>query len=196
MKSPNYILKAKILDTELVSLIKNIKYHMNLDNGVTNDFLIDSWSYIYTYYSKAEIDEAYRIINNDSHRTCRLRDRIERLTSMPSIFLTLTFTDDVLSRTSSATRRRYVTRFLKCVATDYVGNIDFGELNGREHYHAVVQSDRVDPKLWIYGNLDFKKIVYTESSSSRVAKYINKLTNHAVKSTTKRNTLLYPKKKS
>lgn len=195
-KSPDYILKAKILNTELIQLLNNLRYHLNLDNGLKDTFVIDSWAYIYSIYSKAEVEEGYRIINNNNHRTSRLRERIERITSSPSLFLTFTFRDDVFEKTSSTTRRRYVQRFLKSYSADYVGNIDYGEEKGREHYHAVVQADKVDHNWWPYGNLDFKRIITSEDSCIRISKYVNKLTNHAIKETTKRCTLLYPKKKS
>lgn len=195
-KAPNYILKAKILDTDLLQLLNNLRYHLTLDRGVTDTFITDSWAYLYSIYSKAEVEEGYRLINNNYKRTSRLRDRISRICQKPSLFLTLTFTDDVLNKTSSATRRRYVARFLKSVAADYVGNIDYGEKNGREHYHAVVLCDNIDHNAWPYGAINFKKITYTENSSTTIAKYVNKLTNHAIKETTKRCSLLYPKKKS
>lgn len=194
-KAPNYILKAKLLDTDLMQLLNNLRYHYNLDKGITDTFITDSWAYIYSIYSKSEVEEGYRLINNNYKRTSRLRERIQRITSKPSIFLTLTFTDEVLSKTSSKTRREYVSRFLKSVSADYVGNIDYGEKNGREHYHAVIQADKVDHNSWNYGAINFKKITYTENSSTTIAKYVNKLTNHAIKETTKRAAIIYPKKR-
>ena len=45
-------------------------------------------------------------------RNKRIREHLEEIISKPSLFLTLTFTDEVLASTSQATRRRYVYRLL------------------------------------------------------------------------------------
>ena len=91
------------------------------------------------------------------------------------------------------TRRKYVSRCLKKYNTLYVANIDFGKKNGREHYHAVISIDKVDNKDWLYGDIDFKRVrnKNIEEDKKRLSKYIAKLSNHAIKETTKRCCLLY-----
>lgn len=107
-----------------------------------------------------------------------------------TLFLTLTFTDDVLSSTSQKTRRTYVARFLKSHGLDYVANIDFGEKNGREHYHCVFGSNFIDPNSWSYGSIDF---IHITKTPNKIAQYINKLTFHSVKDTT--GFLIYSRKR-
>lgn len=202
--SIDYKYKAYILenglDKDLSKITFNI-YNQDLDSicdsislNILDRDSIDLWlEHIFKKYGATALMESYRILNAKYHRLKRLRDRVESIISYNSFFLTLTFTDDVLSRTDSKTRRKYVTRFLKKISTNYVGNIDFGAKHGREHYHAVVMSDKIDSKLWPYGNLDFEKIILEEDSSQRLSKYVSKLVHHAIKETTKRNYLIYPK---
>lgn len=130
--------------------------------------------------------EAERINLAFYARVKRLKTRIsDMLHQGRCYFLTLTFSDDTLCRTSDQTRRKYVTLFLKSVADVYVANIDFGETTGREHYHAVVLTNSVDMSAWDrYGFSKAQKIA-SEDHFTPIAKYISKLTNHAVKATTK-----------
>lgn len=137
------------------------------------------------YYQEAE-----KIVKAQSNRATRLRSRVEKLISKPSVFVTLTFTDEALANTSAATRRRYVHYYLKSQGDHFVANLDFGSKNGREHYHAIIQADSINPTEWKYGALNVKKI-HTSSNPLRLAKYISKLTNHAIKETTKRSAIIY-----
>lgn len=145
------------------------------------------------YYSNPDFKEAERILHAQYNRTTRLRKRIETIIAgcPECTFCTLTFTDDYLASTSPETRRRYVSRYLKEQSSggEYVANIDFGGKNGREHYHAVC-AFRLDPKLWPCGSLNVKKIRDT-SKPIKLAKYVSKLTNHAIKETAKRNAIIY-----
>ena len=134
-------------------------------------------------------------------RNKRIRQHLEAIISKPSLFLTLTFTPEVLTSTSQATRRKYVSRLLGAFKVPYIANIDFGDSKdyiddkgnarkgtNREHYHAVIQLSKIDHKKWPYGNMDFKRVYNT--NDLRMARYLTKLQYHAIK-TPKR--LIYPK---
>lgn len=100
------------------------------------------------------------------------------------LFLTLTFTDSTLSSTTPETRRKYVRRFLKSQCPVYVANIDFGGKNGREHYHALVRSEKIDYRLWHkLGAIKGEHVRTSETDLTRTAKYIAKLSKHAIKET-------------
>jgi len=110
------------------------------------------------------------------------------------LFLTLTFNDNTLNQTSAETRRKYVRRYLKQFNCAYVANIDFGSENGREHYHAVINTSRIDLALWrSYGNINVERVrnKSIELNKTRLSKYISKLSNHAIKETTRRCCLIY-----
>ena len=138
--------------------------------------------------------EAYRLNDSYKHRILRLRKKILNviMQSHNIFFLTFTFKNSVLKSTDSYTRRRYVQRWLKSNCYDYVGNIDFGEKNHREHYHALVSIDRVDTHSWlINGAMNFEQVYLDKNIDEKMAKYINKFMYHAIKETTKRQHLIY-----
>lgn len=55
-----------------------------------------------------------------------------------AIFATLTFNSKALTR-KRQTRRVNVARCCKAFSDAYVANIDFGDKQGREHYHAIIK---------------------------------------------------------
>lgn len=108
------------------------------------------------------------------------------------VFVTLTWRQSVLDSTSEETRRKYVRRWLKANSDIYVANIDFGKINGREHYHCVVNR-RVDPTSWPYGACNVKK--FTSTDINNISDYIVKLTAHSLKNTTNNRRIIYSRKK-
>lgn len=69
-----------------------------------------------------------------------------------------------------------------------------GLKNGREHYHAVVvpKNGNLELKQWhSYGAIKCERIRYKDNSEKRLATYISKLTNHAIKHTAKQNRIIY-----
>ncbi len=133
--------------------------------------------------------EALKVNHASYARTKRLKDRIAKMLKKRCVFLTLTFNDTALNNTSIETKRKYVTRVLKSLNAPYIANVDYGEKNGRLHYHAIAQVESIDFDIWTYGNIDSKKVVVPNETA--IAKYINKLTNHAIKETCKGNRLIY-----
>ncbi len=141
----------------------------------------------------------FKVATNLNHafykRTARLKERIrEAVASGSAWFITITFNPDTLANTNEKTRRIYVSRWLKSLTPFYVANIDYGKLKGREHYHAVITSEKRPPKSWSYGFIDIKKVKTTETDTKRISKYISKLTNHAIKNTTKSKRIIYSRK--
>lgn len=140
--------------------------------------------------------EAEKINYATYKRVKRLSDKItDMLKSGNCLFLTLTFTNEVLASTSADTRKQYIRKFLKSLNTTYIANIDFGKENHREHYHAIVLIDKITSEQRkryneLCGSLNFKKVRKTSEPKS-LAKYVSKLTNHAIKETTKRNAIIY-----
>ena len=141
----------------------------------------------------------FKVATNVNHasykRTARLKERIrEAVASGSAWFITITFSPETLENTNEKTRRTYVSRWLKSLTPFYVANIDYGKKKGREHYHAVITSDERPPKSWSYGFVDILKVSTTETDTKRISKYISKLTNHAIKNTTKSKRIIYSRK--
>lgn len=215
-RKPDYELKAKVLENGCVKLqrklsLASFKKYQAICNFEetgeitealeTNEILIESYLEELEQYTQEEIQEAERVNNASYHRVKRLKDRVlTMLKDTNCIFLTLTFRDDVLANTSEETRKKYIKRFLKEQCSCYIANIDYGSKNGREHYHAVVIpiNDQIDGSFYFehYGSIDFERIRNkgsddNEATSKRLAKYVAKLTNHAIKATTQQCRVIY-----
>lgn len=159
----------------------NEKLRFYLDNDLSNNLTYE------------EITACDKIYNSFRKRQARLKKRIENmLTNNNCLFLTLTFTDDVLSTTNFDTRKKYVLRFLNNLNCAFVGNVDYGSKNDREHYHCVVAIDNVSCNDWFFGAINFKRII--NKNSLALAKYVAKLTNHALKETTNNSRIIYSRK--
>lgn len=191
----DYEYKAKLLKSGLCTKVKQ------LDRDIYKLYAKNDFNFAFeeamfcseNNCTKQDIDEA-RLINNASyHRVKRLNERIERYLSMGEcIWLTLTFNDKTLSETNAKTRRRYVSHFLKSQSNYYVANIDYGKDNEREHYHAVVVGSFVDMEKWSkYGFAYTERIKNHLKTSVKLSKYVSKLTNHAIKESTKRQVYVY-----
>ena len=192
----NYELKKKLLDNGAVQAYRSMKRSewfemLNgeiVDISIKDKVLIDS-------LDNTELTECQRIYKAHLERVLRLKKRVKSILSFThSVFITLTFTNDVLATTSAPTRRRYVTRYLNKFGGDYVANIDFGSQTDREHYHAVVGFDiLLDTPLWNYGFKNIQHIRIQDKTDTKIAKYIAKLTNHAIKETSKGSRMIYAK---
>lgn len=189
----DYSKRAEAIDSGLVKYVKQTKrklYISQYTGWSTYALLADEINTIRNQDPEL-FSEAVKVANSDFARNTRLKKRISTYLQMGTcIFLTLTFTDGCLSHTSPSTRRDYVKKFLRNSSSHYVANVDYGSKGGREHYHAIVVAESVDFSLWKQGAINGKRITET-SEPLRLAKYISKLVNHAIKETTKRNAIIY-----
>jgi hypothetical protein len=216
-KSLNYKLLSKEQKQELKQIILENKLHREAGelslksyrlyqrevNGLYYPSLIN-YSFDKLTKEKETFIKKYgnttlKIANNLNHasykRVARLKDRIkEAVESGKAWFITITFNDETLENTNEQTRRKYVSRWLKSLTPFYVANIDYGKTKGREHYHAIITSDTRPPKSWNYGFIDILKVKTTDNDTTRISKYISKLTNHAIKHTTKSKRIIYSRK--
>lgn len=204
-RGSDYELKSNVIKNNVNCMVNELSNHLRFRNmfdscGIYNAFELNNKQIHIFYNSLADtfgfrsIIEGLRINNARYHRISRLRKRVESIVYYNgfSYFLTLTFTNDSLNKLSEKTRRRYVHYYLKSISNNYVANIDYGKRNHREHYHAVVQCDYIDSKLWKYGNLDFERInIFNDSSTDKLSNYVAKLVNHAIKETNKRSVIIY-----
>lgn len=216
-RKPNYELKAKVIELGLTEDLKQIskskwKYGALLDKAFEDKDYDFEYEYIKAFkhtlnpelcnwlenkikktYSPEYIKEAQRVNDASYHRVKRLKTKISKMLSNKNcVFITLTFDPKKgIFDTSPDTRKQYVRKYLKNESSCYVANIDYGELNGQEHYHALV-INRVNPLKWKYGTCNVKMVRGCDLDTSvRIAKYISKLTNHAIKATTKRSCIIY-----
>ena len=200
-KVNKYKFQSDILDNNIPSLIKTQQKREY--EFVKRDLLVDFniRDYLAEHFGGCQVLEAYRMNENYKKRIQRLKSKITEIfylsESSNVYFLTFTFRTEVLNTTSDNTRRLYVRRWLNDNTSNYVANIDFGEEKGREHYHALVNSDYIDSSTWFKkcGALKYKIVKVDIKSIDKMAKYINKFLNHAIKETTKRQYIIYKREK-
>ena len=209
MEKINYLFKSYVLKSEEYSLFQKYSRKLYIIER-TNYFYNENGEQIFTYTENKEwqllrewinkfsrdkpkeYKECIRLWNSHIQRVKRLKDRIETmLLSGDCLFLSITWNNDFYNKHSFNTKKRYVKSFLSSLNCPYVANLDYGKKNGRLHYHAVVQTEYLNPKDWEFGNLDIQRIRNNNEDTERLSKYIAKLTNHAIKETTKRNSIIY-----
>ena len=189
-------------------LYKNFKLDAITFTDHLKAFSDRSWFWYYkcdTYFpllfENLEIyDKCRKLYLADKALYQRLRKRITSLITKPCLFLTFDFSDNDFKFTTEAQRRKAISSFCRKQCTSYVANIDFGKKNGREHYHAIVQTDNINFEDFVFkkykfeGWVKYEKVWTVNDSAERMSKYITKLTRHAVKTTTKRYRIIYSKK--
>ena len=166
-------------------LVKHFRYLHKGDTEAIGKLERILWySYPVVYCDEFSQGEAQRVIDARKRKKNRYNQRIKEMVASYDtlFFVTLTFTDDVLNNTSSATRHRYVQRWLNENCFDYLANEDFGSKNGRQHFHAVVSFVSGIP-IWEYGFSNAKKIVFNANDlkTSRLSGYLLKIANHGGK---------------
>ena len=194
----DYAFKSNVLKSGLCKQVNKLdkQRYKNAIEGIITDYDLDSryFDLVLEYGSKA-VEEAQKINHSTYERVKRLKNRVKTMLLNGScIFVTLTFTDDVLRDTTDKQRRVAVSRYLKSYQAMYLANIDFGGKNNREHYHALINCDRLNFEGWRkYGAIDFERVRLRdiENDHVKISRYISKLSNHAIKETTKRSVLIY-----
>lgn len=140
----------------------------------------------------------------------RFKSRVHRwkryVTGMYNTFdalylLTLTFSDDNYTENTTKSRKEYAQKWLKANCDDYFACMDVGEINGREHYHAVcafnftpIYENYTDNKnrkktkisapegiAWEKGFYNIKKIRTDTSNLYRTVRYVLKTTAYTAK---------------
>ena len=203
----DYKYKSTILKTDLCKHINRIdkQTYINNQEGVIQDYDLDNQYFdLLLQYDFKDIQEARKINKATYSRVKRLRERIkDMLSNGTCIFCTFNFKDSVLNDTTADTRRQYVRKYLKQFNCMYVANIDYGsdkeytdrkgkkrKGTSREHYHALICIDKL-PLEWPYGYQYLERVKVYGSTNTKLSKYISKLSNHAIKETTRRSALIY-----
>lgn len=168
--------KALCIDNKVVDFVRNKRKEL-YKNEDSEELLI--W---HAYLQRDDYaDCATRLLRSAHDKYVRCREKIYDLVlSGHAVFITLTFSEETLSKTSAQTRRKYVARYLKQESDFYVANVDYSPKKHREHYHAVV-SNRCNLHNWIHGFSYAEKVRTQDFNAMRVSRYVVKLTSHAFK---------------
>lgn len=216
MAKVNYEFKAKVLSDFdfVVSEQRKISKAFYADYILYKDGLVayseydteTAWerqSFLMSEYP-TQYNEAIKLNHAFYERKKRLQRTIESMVNnFDCVFATLTFTDSYLEATTPENRRKYISRFLRSFGVPYVANIDFGDnhtytdtkgverqATAREHYHAVIAIGNIPLDKYKFGHIFVEKVVKS-TNEVKLAKYVSKLSNHAIKETARQSRLLY-----
>lgn len=144
-----------------------------------------------------ENQEFERILKARYNKCSRIKKRMVYLFYRYKYIYFVTFTfDDSLINKSERTKRDTIKKSLNQYDFKYILNKDFGKNTEREHYHCLIATNQ---DINIYNVLHEKYPCFIWVGSvhkdlnnlKRLEKYLNKLTNHALKDTTIRERVVY-----
>lgn len=151
--------------------------------------------YIKQDYEYKNIDKAKAI------KQKRLYKRIfELLNQNNCLFITFTFSDKTLKKTSDITRLRYIKQYLNEQTTEYILNCDYGNENEREHYHAIAKpilKDSIYFNAYKLGQIKATRINQLKrftKNNKTIEQITNDFLNHAIKESTKDSKIIYSRK--
>lgn len=142
--------------------------------------------------------EYERILSARYNKVSRIKKKIIYLMNRYNNIYFCTFTfDDYYINKCSRTQKDLIKKTLIMYDKNikYILNVDYGDKNGRLHYHGIVATNRInDFRLFLkeyYPCFTSCDLVPTKLQDlNKVSKYINKLTNHTTKDSTSRKRII------
>lgn len=142
--------------------------------------------------------EYEKILKARYQKASRIRKRLVYLLSRYKNiwFITFTFNNNYINK-CDRTKRDLIKMVLNTHDFKYMLNIDYGKKNEREHYHCILATNLdldVNQFIQFYYEGGFSLSIQCKNGYDdfkRLSKYLNKLTNHCIKATTKRQRILY-----
>lgn len=185
-----------------ISRVGDILSDFNKDYDI--DFLTDVIKYNHERYMSYKYNlpfeenlEYEKVLNARRGKCCRIRRHlIYLLTRFDYIwFCTFTFSNDYINK-CTRTKRDLIKSVLNTHDFKYILNIDYGKTTEREHYHCIIGTNwDIDVNQFIQNNYPCHSLSILckkgQGDYVRLSKYINKLTNHCIKATTKRQRIVY-----
>lgn len=129
----------------------------------------------YEEFTKEEIDEYCKKINNIYSQRYRIKKKLKKWKEI--YFITLTF-DNFNINKSKRTVYDKIRSIFK--GTNFIATEDYGKTTKRLHYHVLTDED-TNLSNWKYGYTCKLKCNTNIEDKDKLAKYIAKLTNHNIK---------------
>lgn len=176
----------------------------NFDKEYDTQFLSDVIKYNHDKYISFineipfEINKEFeKVLTARYQKVGRIKKRLVYLLSRCDYVWFCTFTfDNYYINKSDRTKRDLIKSIIKTHDFKFILNIDYGKTTEREHYHCIIGSNiNFDVNQYMQENYPCYCLAIQckkgREDFSRLSKYINKLTNHCIKATTKRQRILY-----
>ena len=143
------------------------------------------------------IPEYEKILSARYNKSSRIRKRLIFLLSHFNYvwFCTFTFSDSYINK-STKTKRNLIKSVISSHDFKYILNIDYGKSTHREHYHCILATNLdFDVNQFFQSHYPcFSLSIQCKTSFNdfkRLSKYIDKLVNHCIKSSTTRQRIVY-----
>lgn len=176
----------------------------NFDKEYNVDFLSKVIEYNHNKYVAFrnnlpfETNKEYEKILNARYQKChRIKRRLIYLLSRYNYiwFCTFTFSNKYINK-CDRTKRDLIKSVINTHDFKYILNIDYGKTTEREHYHCIIATNiDMDVNQFIQSHYPCHSLSIQCKTGlndfKKLTKYINKLTNHCIKATTKRQRILY-----
>lgn len=142
--------------------------------------------------------EYEKILNARCCKVGRIKRRLIYLLSRYKHiwFVTFTFNNNYINK-SNRTKKDLIKEVINSHDFKYILNNDYGKKTEREHYHCIIATNLdmdINQYIQNYYRGGFSLSIECKTDFEdfkRLSKYINKLTNHCIKATTKRQRLVY-----
>lgn len=173
-----------------------------VDFSLLNDLVAYNKDKYYHFknYLPFESNEIYeRMLSARYMKVSRLKRRLLYLVFHYDYLYFVTFTfDDYYLNKSDRTHKRLINNSLYSFDPNYkiILNADYGKETERLHFHAIIGTNN-NSDLSKHLKCSYpcftkvERISVTSTSVNKVSKYINKLSNHAIKSTTQKSRIFY-----
>lgn len=144
-------------------------------------------------------DDYDRIINARYSKVSRIKKRIFYVFThrMYLYFCTFTFDDSLINK-CDRTKKDLIKHSLMTIDDDVliVLNKDYGRKTEREHYHCLIGTNNSIDVLNLLKSVypcrfNVERVSKGSNDVKKVSKYINKLTNHCIKDSTKKSRLYF-----
>lgn len=138
-----------------------------------------------------------RVLSARYMKVSRIKKRLVWLLSRYKYIWFCTFTfDNYYIYKSDRTKRDLIKSCINKYDFQYILNIDYGKTTEREHYHCILATNcSFDVNNYLQKSYscfcNAKQCRVSINDLKRLSKYINKLTNHCIKATTKRQRIVY-----
>lgn len=192
---------SNILSDNKYNFDKSGHYILNDEKDITY-FLVKNYPKL--FQTQEQAFNVFKRFKNIQARKKRCKKKVSQLINyslskgLKPVFATFTISPEYYNKSLNYYLLR-LKRLLKNNFDKYIINVDYGLLNERLHFHCVL-SDTIkdlskwskDMAFWGIGAINCEKIrVNNKTVLFKINNYLNKLSNHALKDTTKQTKLIY-----
>lgn len=173
------------METDIQLLTNVINYNHNRYLAFKNNLIFE------------ENKDYERILSARYMKVSRVKKRLIYLLCRYKFIWFCTFTfDNYYINKCDRTKRDLIKNVINTRDFKYILNIDYGKKTEREHYHCIIATNyNLDLNQYLQDNYScFCSALLcntTIDDIKRLTKYINKLTNHCVKASTKKQRIYY-----